>query len=202
MGKRVMAAPGCSRQVALKGLGSVLSVLLLALLLWTHPIWAEQRHLAVTGVDFVEHTQSIFVGKVVDRQSYFSEDNRFILTRYVFAVEDTIKGPSQDRLEIVEYGGTVGGESMSFSHAPRYALGQDYLVFSYRDRLRQNRTFSGPLGRLPVVLDPEKKRVARIYPSHPLFQVLEQPLPTTFSDLQTLSRQLGQAVQERSHEAN
>jgi hypothetical protein len=161
---------------------------------------AEQGYFDVQGTDFFQKTNLVFVGKLVEKKSYRSEDGRFIFTRHTFQVEETIKGEPGSRVEITEYGGTIGRESMAVSHGPSYALGQEYLVFSYVDLLRHNRTLAGPLGQFRVVTRQSGERQIRVYPSHPLREVLEQQNQATFQELRAWSRQLRRAAEKFSNQ--
>lgn len=161
---------------------------------------AQRGYATVDGTDFLRQTQSIFVGKLINKESFYSPDRRFIFTRHLFEVRETIKGTPTGRTEVIEYGGTVGDETMAVSHGPSYVLGQEYLVFSYVDLLKHSRTFAGALGQFQVVRDRQGKSLVRIYPSHPLVEVLSGTRAQTFQDLSTLSRQLRRMVQEVSRE--
>ena len=161
---------------------------------------AEQSYFDVRGADFFEKTNFVFVGKLVGKESYRSEDGRFIFTRHVFQVEETIKGAPGSLVEITEYGGTLGQETLAVSHGPSYTVGQEYVVFSYVDLLRHNRTLAGPLGQFRVVTDSEGKRRIRVYPSHPLHEVLEQPNKATFQELDAWTRQLRKGAEKFSRQ--
>ena len=149
----------------------------------------------VKGADFFEKTKTIFVGKLLAKESFRSEDGRFIFTRHLFAVQETIKGDPQERVQIIEYGGTLNGMTMRVSHGPRYLVGQEYLIFSYLDLLQHNRTLAGPLRQFRVVRDRQNRGVIRVYSSHPLLQVLHGGKAGIFQDLTTFSSRLRQAVQ-------
>lgn len=129
------------------------------------------------------------------KESFRTPDGRFILTRHRFAVQETLKGNPQDRLEIIEYGGTLGEMTMRVSHGPHYLVGQEYLVFSYIDLLKHNRTLAGPMGQFRIVRDGQDRRVIRVYSSHPVLQVLDRGKTGVFQDLTTFSSRLRQAVQ-------
>lgn len=133
---------------------------------------AQRGFFNVTAEDFLHQTRFIFVGTLIEKESYRSEDGRFILTRHRFEVLDAIKGDPGDRITITEYGGTVGDITMEVSHSPRYAAGQEYMVFSYVDPGNHDRTFAGPLGQLRVIADRSGSRAVRIYPGHPLARLL------------------------------
>lgn len=157
---------------------------------------AQRSYFNVTGTDFLLKTHLIFVGKLVEKNSYRSDDRRTIFTRHIFQVREVVKGNPAKRVEIIEYGGTVGDMTLTVSHNPHYALGQEYLIFSYVDLLDHNRTLAGPLGEFRVVSDRSGSRVIRIYPSHPLSEVLGKD--KTFPNLKTFSSQLRDILEKSS----
>ena len=162
----------------------------------------QHDYFSIQGSDFIEQTQFIFLGKVIGRESFRSENGHFILTRYTFQVTESIKGVETEQLEIVEYGGTVGEETVTVSHSPDYGLNREYLVFCYVDPLQLNRTLGGPLGRLAVLQDQQGKRVARVYSSHPILQVLSAPKAQVLWEVGVLAGQLRSALQGSSHETD
>ena len=175
--------------------------------LFVHPpfsIAASGQHdyFSIQGSDFIEQTQFIFLGKVIGLESFHSDNGQFILTRYRFQVEESIKGAEAEWLEIVEYGGTVGEETVTVSHSPEYGLNQEYLVFCYVDPLQQNRTLAGPLGRLAVLQDHQGKRVARLYSSHPILQVLPAFKAQVLWEIGVLAGRLRSVLQGPSHETD
>ena len=178
----------------------MVAVLLGAVWATSGPLVAQQGYFNVTGADFLEKTELVFVGKLVQKQSFWSQDRGMIFTSHVFQIQDVIKGTPQSPVEIIEYGGTVGDQTVTASHQPRYLLDQEYLVFSYIDLLKHNRTLAGPLGQFPVVRDKEDRRVIRIYTSHPLLEVLDRPDAKLFQELSTFSQRVRQAVEGLSIE--
>lgn len=159
----------------------------------------ERRYFDVQGTDYFLNTNYIFVGKLVGKESYRGSDGRFIFTRHVFQVEEAIKGNPGSRVEITEYGGTVGKESMGVSHGPAYLLGQEYLVFCYMDLLGHNRTLAGPFGQFRLIADKTGRRMVRIPPSHPLCEVLDAGEAPLFQDVSALSKKLRELAVKLSH---
>jgi hypothetical protein len=150
----------------------------------------------VTETDFLQGTKLIFVGKLVEKESYWSDDHRFILTRHTFQVQESVKGDPGHLAEIIEYGGRVGELAQEVTHTARYRLDREYLVFSYLDDLQRNRTLAGTLGQFQVINGGSDQRVVRIYPSHPLASTLGgQPL-STFQELNVFSAKLRATVEK------
>ena len=134
---------------------------------------AQRSYFSVTGQDFLEQTRYVFVGKLIDKVSYRDVEAGHIFTRHVFRVSEAVKGDPGDQVEVIEYGGTVDGETLMVSHVPSYVLGQEYLVFSYVDLLDHDRTLSGPLGQFHVLSDKGGRKTIRLYPNHPLRATLK-----------------------------
>ncbi|MFQ5929332.1 MAG: hypothetical protein ACE5MK_06510 [Acidobacteriota bacterium] len=156
---------------------------------------AQRGYFNVTGTDFLLKTHLIFVGKLVERNSYRSDDG--IFTRHIFEVKDAIKGDLGNRVEITEYGGTASDLTLTVTHNAHYSLGQEYLIFAYLDLLDHNRTLAGPLGQFQVISDRSGRRVIRIYPSHPLSEVVGRD--KTFENLKSFSSQLRDVLEKSSH---
>ncbi len=144
---------------------------------------AQTSYFSVTGKDFLEQTRFVFVGKLVDKVSYRDAEAGEILTKHIFLVSEAVKGDPGDRVEVIEYGGTVDGRTLMVSHGPSYVLGQQYLVFSYLDLLGHDRTLSGPLGQFQVLSGGSGRRAIRLYPTHPLRDALEPDSAATFMEL-------------------
>ncbi len=135
---------------------------------------------------FLGASETVFRGRLVDRKCFVNEETGDILTRYLFQVDGTLKGPQSSLLEIVEYGGSVDGVTMVVPHAANYQSGTEYLVFSWRDDWGRQRTMGGSQGALPVLTDGQGKRAVRMMPDHPLRVLLHQP-QGLFVDFQALS---------------
>ena len=176
----------------------VLALSFLALLLIHSSATAQHRYFDVDGNDFLDKTKFIFVGRVVDQQSYRSDSPRSLLTRHVFEVKERVKGDPGSRIEITTLGGTVDGVTFSVSHPTQYVLGREYLVFSHVGSQGRNLTLAGPLGRLPVVSSHSGQRRVRIYSSHPLAEVLEGGTLATFQDVGTFASRLRSTLAQSS----
>ena len=158
------------------------------------PMQGQGGYFRVSGTELLEDSHLIFVGELLDKESFWSQDGRFILTRHIFEVKESLKGQPGGRTEIIEYGGTVGDRTMTVSHVASYSPGREYLVFSYPDELHQNRTLAGPQGRLPVMSDKNGRRSVRVYSSHPLMSVLGGEAGKNLQDLGPFSTRLRSAL--------
>ena len=84
---------------------------------------------AATFEDKVSQAQAIVMGKVVKRESRFTEDRRQIVTYTTIRVEKTLKGGTPQDVTIVTPGGKVGEVSQTTIGVPVFNEGTDNLVF-------------------------------------------------------------------------
>lgn len=135
----------------------------------------------------------IFVGQVISTSS-FRDSRGLILTRYEFLIREPLKGKATGTVELTEYGGSVGNESMSVSHSANLSRGQEYIIFAAPDLAGRLRTVGGPLGSLLIVADGYGNRRIRLVSDHPLIGVVGKgPL---FRDADELTGRIRSAVQE------
>ena len=135
---------------------------------------AAQGYYAVSGLDFLTETNHIFKGTLVERSYFPNPVDKTVMTRYVFQVEEVVKGPDQKSLEVVEYGGEMDGLALHVAHVARYVMGQRYVVFTYSDLQSNTRTFAGELGNLPVTSGSSGEEMLVIPGGHPLLAVLPE----------------------------
>lgn len=84
---------------------------------------------AATFDEKVNNAQAILVGRVVKRESRFSDDRRQILTYTTFKVEKTLKGGTPQEVTIVTPGGKVGDVTQTTIGVPVFSEGTDNLIF-------------------------------------------------------------------------
>ena len=171
-----------------------LHLILLALLCVSRSVAQSDGIFPVQGKTFFEESRYIFVGKLVSKESFWKDG--LIFTRHVFQVEEVIKGKPVKRLDLIEYGGTVGATTLAVTHQPSYVPAQQYMVFSYIDLLGHDRTLAGPLGQLPVLTDRNGRRWVRVHSSHPLFDVLGNGPRAVLQEIRTFSQQIRQVLQD------
>lgn len=181
-------------------LGQRFLVLAVVSLLTLPILPAQTSYFSVTGNGFLEGTRFVFLGKLVDKVSYRDVEAGHIFTRHVFQVSEAVKGNPGDQVEVIEYGGTVDGETLQVSHGPSYVLGQEYLVFSYIDLLDHDRTLSGPLGQFQVVSDREGGKTIRLYPTHPLRAALKLGKAPVFMELDSFCDRVRNRLDEIGYE--
>jgi hypothetical protein len=114
----------------------------LALILFLMSAFAGKSHATtVIAPDFdhlVSRADAIFEGNVTDVRSQWigeGEQHR-IVTFVTFKVDQSLKGDVGNSYTIRMLGGTVNGETMSVSDAPKFAVGDHDLLF-VKDNGRQ-----------------------------------------------------------------
>ena len=116
--------------------------------------------------DWIALSQQIFVARVLDRETFSEAGN--IMTRYSLRISEAFKGKPPEIAEVVEFGGTLRGVTMTVSHGARFQLGSDYLVFAWTDDSGRMRTVGGESGALPVIPGINGIRAVRLTVRHPL----------------------------------
>ena len=81
--------------------------------------------------ELVDQAQIIFQGTVTDAQSQWAGEggNRRIVTYVTFKVDEAIKGEPGATYTIRMLGGTVDGETMEVTDAPKFKVGDRDIVF-------------------------------------------------------------------------
>ena len=80
----------------------------------------------------VKKASSIVVGKVMNSRTYWSDNRKLILTSYIFAVQETIKGQPGPTIELTTIGGTVGDVTLHVAGMPMFEKDEDAVVFVER----------------------------------------------------------------------
>lgn len=75
-----------------------------------------------------QRAQRIVHGTVLDAKSYVGESG-LVVTRYVLAVHDTLKGPTRDSMVFVQPGGTYRGISTVIPGLSTHAVGDEEVMF-------------------------------------------------------------------------
>jgi hypothetical protein len=81
--------------------------------------------------DLVSRAEMIFQGKVTDVRSEWTGEGaqRHIMSYVTLKVEDAIKGNPGSTVTLQMLGGTVGGETMEVSDAPKFKVGDRDILF-------------------------------------------------------------------------
>lgn len=73
--------------------------------------------------------ERIVLARVVDAHSYWNDEKTFILTDYLLATDETIKGAADREVSITLMGGTVDGTTSLIVGGAELAPGRSYLLF-------------------------------------------------------------------------
>ena len=81
--------------------------------------------------ELVNQAEVIFQGNVINLKSEWVGEGaqRHIMSYVTFKVEDTLKGDPGQSYTIRMLGGTVNGETMGVSDAPKFAVGDEDILF-------------------------------------------------------------------------
>ncbi len=117
--------------------------------------------------DFIQQSDLIFIGTVVDQVALLDSKTGLIRTRYEFRVDHYLKGGGTEQLAITELGGQVDGLRLIVSHGVSYTRRGKYVVFAGRSE-HGLRTIGGTQGRLPLIQNSGSTETVRMGPRHPL----------------------------------
>lgn len=81
--------------------------------------------------ELVSRAEMIFQGSVTDVRSEWTGEGaqRHIMSYVTLKVEDAIKGKPQSTVTLRMLGGTVGGETMEVTDAPKFKVGDRDILF-------------------------------------------------------------------------
>lgn len=81
--------------------------------------------------ELVTRAETIFEGTVTDTRSEWTGEgaNRHIVTYVTFKIEDAIKGTAGAEYTIRMLGGTVNGQTMEVTDAPKFKVGDRDILF-------------------------------------------------------------------------
>ena len=113
---------------------------------------AEFREI-VNGSDIIAY------GRVIETTSIESEDRGRVDTQVTFEVGTCLKGPATARLVFMVPGGTVGRYRSVMVGAPRFAAGDEAVVFLTRDDDGRTAIYGFNQGVFRVRLDDASRRV-------------------------------------------
>jgi hypothetical protein len=91
--------------------------------------------------DMVKKAHKIVVGKVSKSRTYWSGNGKLILTTYTMEVEEAVKGPVSQTLEVTTIGGRIGDLTLHVSGMPSFVNGESAVVF-----VEESGTFSTVVG--------------------------------------------------------
>lgn len=107
------------------------SLIFLSLLALTLPGLRATTVIPPTFDQLVDEAESIFEGTVTAMRSEWTGEgaNRHIVTYVTFRIEDAIKGSVGNEYTIRMFGGTVDGQTMEVTDAPRFKVEDRDILF-------------------------------------------------------------------------
>jgi len=102
----------------------------------------------------VERSDLIARARCLRSWSAWDQQKRFIWTHYELALVDPLKGARAATVVVSEPGGVVGDAGMLIEGVPRYAGGEEVVVFLYRTPEGLLRTRGLAQGKFHVAADP------------------------------------------------
>jgi len=132
----------------------------LAALLILAPVAAEATiSRAVKFDEKVDKAESIVVGTVIDQESRWDDQHKWILTYSTIRVDKTLKGQPEQELTIVTPGGKVGTIVQEVIGVPRFREGEENVVF-VRDTQAGKTVAFLEQGNYKVLADARGERMA------------------------------------------
>ena len=132
----------------------------LAALLLFAPVAAEATiSRAIKFDERVDKAESIVVGTVVDQDSRWDDQHKWILTYSTIRVDKTLKGVPERELTIVTPGGKVGTIVQEVIGVPQFREGEENVVF-VRDTQAGKTVAFLEQGNYKVVADARGERMA------------------------------------------
>lgn len=139
---------------------SIRALVMLAFLLWTGTPSARATTVeAPTLRQMTDRADRIFVGEVVDVRSY--RTGRSIHTDVTFRASEIVKGRPSAAVTLTFLGGTVGEDTLEVSGMPRFAAGEEQVVFALDGERHMSPIVGLWHGRVRVSRDPVT-RAARV----------------------------------------
>ena len=145
-----------------------------------------------TTAQLAEGSQSVVLGTVLSKRSFWNDAGTRILTEIEIEVEQSFKGSAPSRVKVVQMGGVVGTTRMTVAGALGWSAGEQVLLFlepslpgSHRVtgfsqgkfQLERDRTTGEWMARRPALLGIEfagaSKSVAGANIRIPLSELLE-----------------------------
>ena len=81
----------------------------------------------------VQRSHDIVIGTVEGSRSYWNADHTRILTEVTVNVSESLKGEGPGRLVLTQLGGELDGMRYHIEGSPRFARGEEALLFVWRD---------------------------------------------------------------------
>ena len=116
------------------------------------------------GRELVRGSSDIVIGTVIARAAHWDERHRRILTDVQVLVSERLKGAGADTLSLTQLGGEVDGARYDVPGSPVYTVGEEVLLFAWRDRFGRLQANGLAQGKCSITRDAAGVRVVRGLP--------------------------------------
>jgi hypothetical protein len=142
--------------------------------------------------DMIAKSTVIVRAKVTDSSAAYSITSPVIYTHYTVQVSEWLKGLGAKSIDVVVPGGTVGNSRQSFSGAPAFSSGDEYVFFLWTSKAGLTQVIGLTQGLFSVAQDGSKDPMTTRSASHELMldpgtaqPVKDQPLVMHLSELKS-----------------
>ena len=108
----------------------------LVIFFFTAAVFSQMVELSTK--ELTETSVAVFVGKCVQKESYWTEKKDKILTRITFKVDQYVKGDEGPEAVIIMPGGRVGNLVYQVSDMPVFVEGEESLLFLWKNPKGKN----------------------------------------------------------------
>ncbi len=128
---------------------------LLWVLIALAPAESSAQLLKASLEDLTKASTSIVHGETVQVRSFWTSDNRYIMTEATIQVEETVRGMASTSIVVTIPGGRVGNTEYEVSDMPVFSEGEEVVVFVSRHSSGSNMVVGGVQGKLGVASSQE-----------------------------------------------
>jgi hypothetical protein len=114
-------------------------------------------------------SDGIVVGRVEAVRCFWNPERTRIFTEVTIRVDQSVKGSSEPLLTLTQLGGTIDGARYTVPGAPQFHVGEETLVFVWRDAKGRPQVNGMAQGKFEI--DRDAKGVRRIQRTLPGFAV-------------------------------
>ncbi len=119
--------------------------------MWRRPIWlgvllavsaaaaaGASTFLALSEKDLAASAAAVVQGRVIEARATWNAERTAILTDALVAVDEVLLGRAPRVVRVRTFGGTVDGYTIEAHGFPRFAPGQEMVLFLYREPADQS----------------------------------------------------------------
>jgi hypothetical protein len=102
----------------------------------------------------VRESSDIVIGQVEDASAHWNENHSAIVTEVTLSISQTLKGAAAERLTLRQMGGEVDGLRYTIEGSPSFAIGEEALLFVWRDAAGRPQVDGLAQGKFEIAKDP------------------------------------------------